>query len=149
MGFIVIHDITDVAIWAGAIVPLLFVVQYTYLSRWWRSPVGRMIVALDACLFVVMALLAAQLAGAGVSAIGFLGVEAVALLGVPVVIVWRMAVWERLRRKRQRELIEQLQAQEAARLHWAENLEDFSEECDPSTLKLPRRLRRFDPGDAG
>lgn len=99
-----LSDLGNVAIWAGAIVPVLFFIQYTILAPWWKTPVGRSIVALDFCLFIVLGFSAATLVNPFWSfwqTITFKWIVTLAICGVPLIAGYRMLVWEKMRRRRQ------------------------------------------------
>lgn len=96
--------IMALGIWGGVTVPLLFAVYYTCIARWWESPLGRTLIALDLC---VMLLRAERLAGFWFHGAAALGpadwVVSIAMLAIPVIIGYRMISFERKRRRMKRE----------------------------------------------
>jgi hypothetical protein len=86
-------------VYAATALTLLFVIQYTLSSPWWRDQVGRTVVMKDVCLLALLvpssvlmvwphALTPLQAEWIGVSSIG----------GVAIAMAWRMAVWYRIRK---------------------------------------------------
>lgn len=87
---------------AALVATLAFIVQYTLLAPWWRNPIGRTIVWIDA-------LLAAALAPAVFSlyfhfnrftslAAGWVDAGIIFLIAAGM--TWRMVVWQRYHRAR-------------------------------------------------
>lgn len=95
--------IEDCSIWMGVIVPIIFLIYYTWLAHWWRNATGRAIVALDLSLLLILAPVTANLVDPGVLERTTHGwVVTVGLILVPVVILYRLAAFEGVRRHRHR-----------------------------------------------
>lgn len=93
----------DIGIWAGAILPVLFVVQYTLIADWWHSPTGRALVALDACIWLTLAPYAISLLRPPDDVYDITSwVAGMGFAGVPFVILYRMVAFEIMRRHERR-----------------------------------------------
>lgn len=97
----------DIFVWAGAIIPVLFFVHYTWVMRvkWWRTVNGRCMIALDFALWIIVAPLAVSLADPRYvhHHSGDFTWSIVAGLGLaPMVVSYRMIAFERMRRRRGR-----------------------------------------------
>jgi hypothetical protein len=92
--------IADIGIWAGTVIPILFVIQYTLIARWWRSPNGILIVALDLSIFGWRAPVAWHLVNPTAHIDYWWPV--LMLAAGPLVIVWRMIFFEVQRRRANR-----------------------------------------------
>jgi hypothetical protein len=91
-------DAVDGAIWAAAISVILFVVQYTLSSPWWRDPVGRTVVLKDlAVLVLLLQICLLFLWPHLLTMTGELVLDLGSLVGVTLVMLWRMAVWYRIK----------------------------------------------------
>jgi hypothetical protein len=104
----VIHALTDignVCLWGSAVLIVAFVVQYTTLAAWWRSPIGITIVGLDLCILAIYIPSLLALADPGDFA-RFATTRWYTLLAVGIVVATflfgatRIITWEYLRRKR-------------------------------------------------
>jgi hypothetical protein len=84
------RDIIDVAVWAGAIAPLIFLVVYTRRCDWYSNPAGRSIVALDILLMAISLPSALLRAFPGlVFGSWYQWITVIALSMVPVVVIYR------------------------------------------------------------
>lgn len=93
----------DIGVWGGAIIPLLFVVQYTLLARWWRNATGRALVALDTCIWLTLTPRALALAWPSDGMLDVMTwVTEVAFACVPLTIIYRMFAFEVMRRRERR-----------------------------------------------
>lgn len=93
-----LSDTGDVVVWAATISVVLFVVQYTLSSPWWRDPVGRTVVAKDCALLCLLipAVLVMVWPGLLDPVAGeIVGVTSLAL--VAAAMLWRSVVWWRIR----------------------------------------------------
>ena len=91
--------IEDVGIWGGATIPIVFIIQYTYLADWWRSETGKAIVALDACVWLATVPLALELAHVPIPDAVFEWAAAIGVFCVPFVILYRIGAFEVKRRR--------------------------------------------------
>jgi len=91
--------VTIIGIWGGVVAPLLFLVQYTWIARWWRTSNGRLIVALDICICLARIPRLRELAH-GSYHFDYNWVEVLATLAIPSIILWRMWVFEKKRRQK-------------------------------------------------
>lgn len=97
-----VTDVTStlraIGIVGGSIIPVLFLIQYSYIANWLRTPAGRSMVAMTICIWLCCAPLAIRLADAdGPNRLAI--VSAVGLACVPLVILYRMVAFERQRRR--------------------------------------------------
>lgn len=106
-----------VGIWGGVITPVLFAIQYTWLANWWRNSTGRLIIALDACICLARLPRAAELLHGNYHDPGRTWLGIMATLAIPVVILWRMYLFERKRQTRRRASSVRAQALRAAMGH--------------------------------
>lgn len=91
----------DIGIWGGTVVPLLFVLEYTFLSKWWKNPIGRSIVALDLALEPIMAPLWVSIMfprWVHDHLMLFQWILVGGLVLIPVTLAYRMLVWYRYHR---------------------------------------------------
>lgn len=94
--------VINTAIIAGVIVPVLFVIQYTYIARWWRNSTGRLLVALDILICLARLPRAAELLSHHPAQVPKDWLTIAADIGIPLVIMCRMAAFEHQRRRHQR-----------------------------------------------
>lgn len=93
--------VTDCAIWTGVAIAPIFVIYYTWLARWWRNATGRSVVALDVAAWLVLLPVAITLADPSAKNDPILmWIKVGALLCVPLVILYRLVAFERVRRHR-------------------------------------------------
>jgi hypothetical protein len=88
-----------VATVGGAVIPILFLIQYTWLANWWRSSNGRLIVSLDVCICVARIPRVGELMH-GNYRFDYNWVETLASFAIPAIILWRMWVFEQRRRRK-------------------------------------------------
>ena len=94
-----------VGVWGGAIAPVVFAVYYTCIARWWENPLGRTLIALDLCIGALRWARLEELFDHQVRSMTGPAdwLVTVAMLCIPAVIIWRMAGFERKRRRMKRE----------------------------------------------
>lgn len=91
-------DMLDALLWAAMVSVLVYVVQYTLSSPWWRDPVGRTVVAKDLVILMLLLLTCIGLIWPTWLTPGEATVlTAVILVGVSVTMVWRSVVWYRIK----------------------------------------------------
>lgn len=101
------YQLMVVATIAGVVAPVAFALYYTWICDWWRNPTGRSIMALDACILLLRFPRSIELlhdpSNQVFGPIDWVMTGAALLL--PLVILYRMAAFERIRRheKRKRE----------------------------------------------
>lgn len=95
-------DLDNFAIWAGVVLTLAFAARYTMLHSWWRHAVGRALIALDACLLLVLIPAAIRLAIPSLNrtTTAWQVIDTVALCGAVVVIGYRLFSLEKARFRR-------------------------------------------------
>lgn len=111
--------VSQIGVWAGATIPILFLIQYTILAKWWRNATGRAIVALDACvwMYFFLTLLPGDYTDHWAGAM--------AILAAPVIIIYRMFAFEAQRRLMKRRMQEQADAVIEALIRSAYDLDRY------------------------
>lgn len=93
-----------VGVWGGVIIPAVFAAYYTCIARWWENSLGRTIIALDLCILTLRVTRLDELWHYGARALGPADwVATLAMLAMPGIIGWRLAAFERKRRRMKRE----------------------------------------------
>lgn len=88
-----VMELTNDAVIASFAASVLFVATYTALARWWRSEVGRALVALDTGLALTLApLVLHRLSGLNVSSLGFAWYYFGSLTLVAGATLWRTVI---------------------------------------------------------
>lgn len=90
-----------IAAWGGTVIPLAFLARYTMHTRWWHTPAGQTIAALDACIVITFGLsLIVKYAWNGFP----LGVESwidtIVLLCISPIVLYRLVMLEIGQRQR-------------------------------------------------
>lgn len=96
-SLILLNDVSDVAIWASAIVVTLFLVRYTMMAPWWKSPVGSTIALLDILLDIVFVPAAIMLLFPTLHffrTLEWRWVTVLSILAIPIVVGYRLVFWE-------------------------------------------------------
>lgn len=79
---------------------VLFVAVYSKLAAWWRNPIGRSIVAVDAAVFLALLPIALSLffTFSRLTSEIASGLDLAAVTAIPVTMCWRIYAWLRLPR---------------------------------------------------
>ena len=100
-----VGDLGDIAIWISSIGIVIWVVQYSLLSPWWKDTIGITMIGealIILAIYIPTLLALADPAGfAGFATAGwYLWLTAAIVIAGAVFIVTRIVVWERIRRQR-------------------------------------------------
>lgn len=98
----VLNDVGNVAIWASAVFIVIFTIQYSVLSPWWRHFIGITIIGEGMAILAIYIPTLMVLAGAGpyTGTAWYLWLTVVIVVATAFFMGTRIVVWESIRRKR-------------------------------------------------